>query len=132
MGDTFGLGNRIWRIQRITHNDVEVTPETKQLNIIHFWKAESRVSGYHFASKVDVFLEWSNERLDDPGFMPTLRWDYHMTRAAADELTAYLQRQRNISGTDLPHRHHILIEYFQNPDNRQDARQVILYTFWGA
>jgi ATP-dependent Lhr-like helicase len=132
IGDTFGLGNRIWRIHRITHNDVEVTPETRQLNIIPFWKAESRDSGYHFAAKVGVFLEWANEHLDDPGFMPTLRQDYHMTRAAADELTAYLQRQRDISGTDLPHRHHILIEYFQDPDNRQDAQQVILYTFWGG
>jgi ATP-dependent Lhr-like helicase len=132
IGDTFGFGNRIWRIQRITHNDVEVTPETRQLNIIPFWKAESRDSGYHFAEKVGVFLEWANERLDDPGFKPVLWQDYHMTRAAADELTDYLQRQRDSSGTDLPHRHHILIEYFKDPDNRQDAQQVILYTFWGG
>ncbi|MBN2319086.1 MAG: DEAD/DEAH box helicase [Acidobacteria bacterium] len=132
IGDTFGLGNRIWRIQRITHNDVEVRPETRQLNIIPFWKAESRDSGYHFAAKVGAFLEWANERLNDPGFKPTLRQDYHMTRAAADELTSYLERQRDISGTDLPHRHHILIEQFQDPGNRQDARQVILHTFWGG
>ena len=132
IGDTFGFGNRIWRIQRITHNDVEVTPETRQLNIIPFWKAESRDSDYHFAAKVGVFLEWANERLSDPGFKPTLLRDYHMTRAAADELTTYLQHQRDTSGTDLPHRHHILIEYFQDPDNRQDAQQVILYTFWGG
>ena len=132
IGDTFGLGNRIWRIQRITHNDVEVTPETRQLNIIPFWRAESRDSGYHFAAKVGAFLEWANDRLNDPGFKPALLRDYHMTRAAADELTAYLQRQRAASGTDLPHRHHILIEYFQDPDSRQDAQQVILYTFWGG
>jgi ATP-dependent helicase Lhr and Lhr-like helicase len=132
IGDTFGFGNRIWRIQRITHNDVEVAPETKQLNIIPFWKAESRDSGYHFATKVGAFLEWANDILDDPLFKPALRHDYHMTSAAADELTSYLKRQREISGTDLPHRHHILIEYFQDPDNRQDAQQVILYTFWGG
>lgn len=132
IGDTFGFGNQIWRIQRITHNDVEVTPETRQLNIIPFWKAESRDSGYHFATKVGTFLEWANERLDDPLFKPALWHDYHMTHAAAGELTAYLKRQRDSSGTDLPHRHHILIEYFQDPNNRQDSQQVILYTFWGG
>ncbi|MEJ2110601.1 MAG: ATP-dependent helicase, partial [Acidobacteriota bacterium] len=93
---------------------------------------ESRDSAFHFASKVGVFLEWANEYLSDPRFKPTLIRDYRMTRAAADELAAYLQRQRDISSTDLPHRHHILIEHFQDPDNQEDAQQVILHTFWGG
>ncbi|MEJ2111232.1 MAG: DEAD/DEAH box helicase, partial [Acidobacteriota bacterium] len=61
IGDPFGVGSRIWRIHRIPHNDVEVKPETRQLNIIPFWKAESRDAAFHFASKVGVFLEWANE-----------------------------------------------------------------------
>ncbi|MCG8375480.1 MAG: hypothetical protein MI702_03270, partial [Chlorobiales bacterium] len=132
IGDTFALGNQVWRIQRITHNDVEVTPETKQLNIIPFWKADTRDASFHFATRVGEFLEWAEGQLAAPAFKPTLIRDYHMSPPAADELCAYLHRQREASGAALPHRHHVLVEHYQDPNNRQDAHQVILYTFWGG
>jgi ATP-dependent helicase Lhr and Lhr-like helicase len=132
IGDTFALGNQVWHIQRITHNHVEVTPGGQQLNIIPFWKADSQDAAYHFAAKVADFLEWANEQLDQDTFKPTLMRDYHMTPSAAAELTAYLLRQREACSAELPHRHHMLIEQFQDPAQHQDATQLILYTFWGG
>ncbi len=132
VGETFALGNQVWRIQRITHNHVEVIPETRQLNIIPFWKADARDADYHFAAKVGDFLEWADRHLETPAFKPALLRDYHMTEPAAHELTAYLLRQREASAGSLPHRHHLLIEHFEDPNKQQDAQQVILYTFWGG
>lgn len=132
LGDSFALGNQIWRIQRISHNDVEVIPENNTLNIIPFWKADARDSAYHFGAKVGEFLEWANTRLEQEDFQQSLVTDYHMSGPAAHELTAYLLRQRESTGTDLPHRHHLLIEHVNNPGRQQEAQQVIVYTFWGG
>jgi len=132
IGDSFALGNQVWHIQRITHNHVEVSPGGQQLNIIPFWKADSQDAAYHFSAKVADFLEWANEHLDQETFKPTLMHDYYMTPSAAAELTAYLLRQREAGSHELPHRHHLLIEEFQDPAQHQDATQLILYTFWGG
>ena len=55
-----------------------------------------------------------------------------MDEAAADELIDFLKRQQEATGTDLPHRHHLLIEHFQDPLNTADKKQVILHTLWGG
>ncbi len=55
-----------------------------------------------------------------------------MDEAAADELIHFLKRQQEATGTNLPHRHHLLVEHFNDPLNTADNKQVILHTLWGG
>ncbi len=87
---------------------------------------------FHFSEKILLFLEEFNARLDAPSLKEELRRDYFLDEAAADELIGHLKRQREATGTDLPHRHHLLIEHFDDPLNTSDSKQVILHTLWGG
>ena len=132
IGDTFTLGAHVWQIRRITHNDVEVVPVEAKPGIFPFWKAEDLNRDFHFSEKILLFLEGMNERLEDPSLREELRREYFLDDYAADELIGYLKRQREATGIDLPHRHLLLIEHFQDPLNTSDTKQVILHTLWGG
>jgi ATP-dependent Lhr-like helicase len=132
VGETFALGNQIWRIMKITHNDVEVMPAEGTLNIIPFWNGEAMDSDFHFSRQVSNFLKWAQENLGETMFKEQLMTDYHMVEPAANELIRYLKSQQEEIKTDLPHSHHIVVEHFQDPTNQKDAKQVIIYTFWGG
>jgi len=132
LGETFALGAQVWRIQQIDHNDVEVVPVADSHNIIPFWKAEAMHRDFHLSEKIGLFLEQCNDELADPALADRLAADWDMDRTAADYLHSYLRLQRQSSGADLPHRHHLLIEHYDDPLNRSDAKQVILHTLWGG
>ncbi len=132
LGETFALGAQVWRIQRISHSDVEVVPVSGSHNIIPFWKAEAMHRDFHLSVKIGLFLEKCNEQLDDPTLVDRLTAGWDMDQSAADYLRSYLRLQRQTSGADLPHRHHLLIEHYDDPLNRSDAKQVILHTLWGG
>lgn len=132
LGEAFPFGNRIWRIKRITHNDVEVLPATKVTSTIPFWKGDAMDTAPYYAKKVATFLERANERLHTEAFRDELIRDHFMSPRAADELIAYLGRQVEASGSDLPHRHHLLIEHFRDPVNARDTKQTVLHTLWGG
>ena len=57
VGDTFTLGTQVWRIQKITHNDVEVIPAEAKPGIFPFWRAEDLNRDFHFSEKILLFLE---------------------------------------------------------------------------
>ena len=57
IGDTFTLGAQVWRIQKVTHNDVEVLPAEVKPGIFPFWKAEDLNRDFHFSEKILLFLE---------------------------------------------------------------------------
>lgn len=132
IGDTFTLGAQVWRIQKITHNDVEVVPSEGKPGIFPFWHAEDQNREFHFSEKILTFLEAYNERLADQSLPEELIREYFLDAVAADELISYLQRQRDATGADLPHRHNLLIEHFADPLNTSGAKQVILHTLWGG
>ena len=132
LGETFALGAQVWRIQRIGHNDVEVVPVSGSQNIIPFWKAEAMHRDFHFSEKIGLFLERCNGELADPALADRLTSHWDMTQTAADYLCSYLRLQQQMSRTDLPHRHHLVIEDYEDPFNRTDAKQVILHTLWGG
>ncbi len=132
IGDTFSLGTQTWRIHKITHNDVEVIPVEAKPGILPFWKAEQRNRDFHFSSKISTFLEDADLYLDDPSFKEKLFNVYHMDDTSASELVTYLKRQKEATETALPHRRHLLIEHFDDPLNKTDAKQVILHTLWGG
>jgi ATP-dependent Lhr-like helicase len=132
IGDTFNLGAQSWKIAKIDHQDVEVIPWKGPVQMAPFWKAEKGEQGFHFLSKIGDFLEKWNERLDDPALKRELRKRYCMNPPALEELVGFLKRQKAQSGTDLPHRHHVLIEHFHDPFNKLGSKQTILHTLWGG
>jgi ATP-dependent helicase Lhr and Lhr-like helicase len=132
VGDTFTLGTQVWRIRKVTHNDVEVVPFDSKPGIFPFWRAEEQNRDFHFSEKILLFLERFNTRLDEPSLAEELRRDYFLDDPAAAELIGHLKRQREATGTDLPHRRHLLIEHFDDPLNASDRKQVVLHTFWGG
>jgi len=132
VGETFALGAQTWKILKITPNDVEVAPSAGRPGIIPFWRAEAQNREWHLSEKIGRFLEDADDRLTDPNFLRELREDWRMDETAAGELLAFLRRQRDLTESPLPHRHHLLIEHFDDPLNRSDSKQTILHTLWGG
>ena len=131
LGDAFPFGNQIWRIQRITHNDVEVQQVRKSNSLIPFWKAEDMNRSFHLSEKIGLFLEEANNSLKSDEFRDTLITRNRMSETAADYLIDFLARQKEETGI-LPHRHQILIEHFRDPANVSDSKQTVLHTMWGG
>jgi ATP-dependent helicase Lhr and Lhr-like helicase len=132
LGDTFTLGAQVWRIQKVTHNEVEVLPAEVKPGIFPFWKAEDLNRDFHFSEKILLFLERFQARPEVSYWKEALRREYFMEEAAANELLGFLKRQQEATRSELPHRHHLLIEHFQDPLNSAGDRQVILHTLWGG
>ncbi|MCP5102030.1 MAG: DEAD/DEAH box helicase [bacterium] len=135
LGDAFPLGNQIWRIQHITHNDVEVAQVTKSNSLVPFWRADEMNRSYHLSHKIGKFLEEADEALsakDSPAFLEKLQTKHHMSETAAKELIAYLKRQKKETNAPLPHSGHILVEHFHDPANVSDSKQTVLHTLWGG
>ncbi len=132
VGETFTLGSQLWRIEKITHNDVEVVPAKSATGIFPFWKAEEQNRDFHLSELIGMFLEHADERVDSDDFKEELRGRHAMDETAAGELSSFLKLQKEATGSRLPHRHHLLIEYVEDPAARGEQRQVILHTFWGG
>ena len=132
IGDTFTLGAQVWRIQRVTHNDVEVLAAEVKPGIFPFWKAEDLNRDFHFSEKILLLLERFQARPELSFWKEELRRKYFLDERAADELIGFLKRQQEVTRAALPHRHHLLIEHFPDPLNTADGRQVILHTLWGG
>ncbi len=49
IGKNFTLGTQNWRIEKITHNDVFVSPVRSEPRIMPFWKGESPQRDFHFS-----------------------------------------------------------------------------------
>jgi len=132
VGDTFALGNQVWKIVDVSHNAVDVVPDREKPGIIPFWKAEERSRDFHLSSRLLEFLERADATLDDDSFMEELRGGCRLGDGAAEALRDFLTRQKIATGRELPHRHHVVIEEMRDPAGRDDAAQVVLHTLWGG
>ena len=131
-GQSLTFGTQSWRIERITHNDVFVTPAGLRGRQVPFWKGEEQNRDAHFAEQIALFLEEANARLEDPEFPGDLQRDYCLSAHAAEELIDYLKRQKAFCGCDLPHRHHLVIEQVESGPDGYPGTQVIIHTNWGG
>lgn len=131
-GQSFTLGTQNWTIQKITHNDVFVTPASPKVVDLPFWKGESGNRDFHFSEAIGLFLEDAEAELESPEFRQRLLTEHHMEDVAADQLLAFLRRQREATGERLPHRHHVLVEQVSSGPAGHMGSQVILHTFWGG
>ena len=132
VGDTFGLGTQTWKIAAIDHQKVLVIPWSGPVNSSPFWKAEKGNRDFRFCARLGLFLERWNDKLDTPEFQECLEREYFMESPAADELIGFLRRQRELTGADLPHRHHILIEHSSGPERLSDTGKLIIHTLWAG
>jgi ATP-dependent helicase Lhr and Lhr-like helicase len=127
VGDSFTLGVQSWRIERITHNDVVVTPSHKRAAMAPFWRADERWRPFELAERCASFLEEAESRLADPAFLSYLMSEHALTEPAARELLRFLSEQQEATGV-LPHRHRIVVERVR----QGDEEQLLLHTLWGG
>ncbi|MBN1613136.1 MAG: DEAD/DEAH box helicase [Deltaproteobacteria bacterium] len=133
IGDTFTLGTQIWRIQNITHNDVEVLPLHRSAGMVPFWRAEEADRDFHYSGRISSFLKGADGELSDTeSFRQKLEGRHGMSRPAAQALLEFLQRQKKATAGKLPHRGRIVIEHYHDGSGRTDSRQTVLHTFWGG
>ena len=132
LGDVFPLGNNVWRIIRITHNDVEVMPAKQNTSALPFWRAGDMSRSFYFAEKIGLLLEQADTRLNRKEFALELMEKHLMAEPAAEQLISFLKRQREATGVGLPHRRRVVVEHFRDPMNASDAKQTVLHTVWGG
>ena len=131
IGDTFTLGTQNWKITRIDHQKVEVVPWKGPVQSSPFWKADGMGRDFHFSERISSFLEQWNDRLDDPALKVELERIHLLSSDAAESLVSYLREQKRVTSSDLPHRHHLLIEHSSDPSTGQELNQIFLHTLWG-
>jgi ATP-dependent Lhr-like helicase len=132
VGDAFVFGTQGWRIRRITHQDVEVVPVEGRSGMSPFWKAEEVNRRPHLALRVASALESWNDRLGDPQLHRELVRENRLEPGAAEALVEYLRRQREATGRDLPHRHHVLVEHVRDRLGGPEGCTVVVHTLWGG
>jgi ATP-dependent Lhr-like helicase len=106
---------------------VEVVPAKSATGIFPFWKAEEQTGLSPVTDR--PFLERADGP-ESPGFRQELE-DAFLDDAAANELIGFLKLRKS-HGKQSPHRHHLLIEFVEEPVSRGEYKQVILHTFWGG
>ena len=132
VGDSFVFGTQAWRIRRIGSQDVEVAPAEKGAGMSPFWKAEDVNRRPHLALRVADALERWNGRLSDASLPGELVKENHLEPGAADSLISFLKRQREATGADLPHRHHVLVEHVKDKLGGPEGSTVVVHTLWGG
>jgi len=132
VGDTFSLGAQNWQVTQITHNDVLVLPASGQAAAAPFWKGEENSRDFHFSERIGRFLEEAEERLNQEGFAEFLEQKHAMDSIAARTLMDFLKRQKEATGSSLPHRHHLLVEFVKAGPGGSAGPQVVIHTFWGG
>jgi ATP-dependent Lhr-like helicase len=132
IGDTFTLGTQSWKIVRIDHQNVHVAPYKKTGGMAPFWRAEYFSRSFYLYEKIAHFLKEWNERIEEKDAISSLKAEYYLEDEAAAAIVEFLKRQKKSTGSDLPHRHLLIIEHFDDPLNRGDSKQIILHTLWGG
>ena len=137
IGDTFIFGTQTWQVNRIDFQNIFVSPVTKTGGMPPFWRGDLFGRDFYLSEKIAYFLKELNAQLDitnnhQEHILNHLQTAFYMDESAARVLIDFLSRQKQSTQSDLPHRHHILIEHFSDPLNRTDSKQVILHTIWGG
>jgi ATP-dependent helicase Lhr and Lhr-like helicase len=132
VGQVFTLGTQNWRIEGITHNEVFVLPADPRSSAPPFWKAEESLRDFHFSERIGEFLERVDEHLLDSDFQDVLSRSHFMDRHASEELIRFLRRQKEVTGSPLPHRRHLLVEFVGTGPGGYPGTQVVLHTLWGG
>lgn len=96
IGQVFTLSTQNWKIERITHNDVFVTPARPGAAAPPFWKAEESLRDSHFSERIAEFLETAESLLEDPEVKEFLRKTSLMDPGAIERLTGLLYARSSL------------------------------------
>ena len=51
---------------------------------------------------------------------------------AAEKLVEFLKTQKEDTGSDLPHRHHLVVEFVSSAPGGAPGNQIVIHTLWGG
>ncbi len=132
IGQIATMGTQNWKIMRITHNDVFAVPVGNSHIDAPFWIAEAMNRDSHFSGLIQNFLETAEDNLTRPEFELRLKTEYHMDETAATELIRFLKQQQESTGTALPHRHHLVLEYVRSGPGGSPGAMLVIHTLFGG
>jgi ATP-dependent Lhr-like helicase len=131
VGKVFAFGTQHWKINKITHNDVIVSPTQPSAIAPPFWTSEGINRSFHYAERIANFLEDADRTLEDSNYRERLEQEHHLEAGLSQELMTLLRRQKEHTAAPLPHRHHILIEYIRSAPGQAAGTQLVIHTGWG-
>ncbi len=125
-GDVFVLGSTSWKIDEITHDRVIVRPAPGEAAArMPFWHGDAPGRPLELGRAVGAFVREIGGKPADEA-RTILTSDYRLDEWAADNLLAFLEEEREATGT-LPTDRTIVIERFR--DEIGDWRMVLLSPF---
>ncbi|GMV41546.1 MAG: DEAD/DEAH box helicase [Myxococcales bacterium] len=127
VGEVFLLGASSWRILAIERDRVVVEPAPGEPGKMPFWKGDAPGRPVELGREVGALVRHLGE-LPAGRAEEWLRGEQHLDPAAAAELVAYVEEQREATGT-LPTDRAITVERFR--DEVGDWRVAILSPFGG-
>lgn len=128
INDVFVLGTANWRIKKITHDRIIVSPAPGELARTPFWKGEFTYRSVHLGRQIGVFNREFKKRLSKPDCMSWLQNECDLDDRSAENLIQYFSDQLRESGV-IPDDQTLLLETF--PDELGDLRIIILSTYGG-
>ncbi len=132
LGQTLTLGTQHWKIDRITHNDVFVSPAHPKAPGIPFWRADDINRSFHFSERISQYLEHADSLADSIDFEDQLAKKSRIDKTTRIALAEHLIAQKRHTEKNLPHRHHLLVEITSTGPGSVPGNQVIIHTFWGG
>ncbi|MFO0664096.1 MAG: DEAD/DEAH box helicase [Polyangiaceae bacterium] len=128
-GDVFLLGNRSWKIRRVETGRVRVEDATGLAPTIPFWIGEAPARTAELSSAVAELREDVERRLDDPeNVISFVMEEGHASRAAAEQIHAYVEESVRVLGT-VPTQRRIIAERFFD---EAGGMQLVLHTPFGG
>ncbi len=110
VGDVFTLGTTSWRIEAITHDQVQVSPAPGIPGRLPFWKGDSPGRPVELGLAHGTFLR---ELISDPGQAASTLADRGLDARAVENLLRYLTEQQEVTGA-LPTDTTLVLERFRD------------------
>jgi len=131
-GESFTLGNQVWKIVRITNQMVEVKPAEGVIRMVPFWRAEDMNRSPLLSRVMGEILDQARENHLSDRLLDEWQKRYHFSSEAAEELLGYFRSQEEKSKAPLPGYRHILFEHCRDNGGGEITEQLIIHTFRGG
>src|SRR2546428_3568351 len=126
-GETFVLGASTWRIERITPQQVIVSPAPGEPGKTPFWHGDAAGRPIELGRGLGEFSR-RMASMDEERAVGVLTEDHNLDALAARNLLAYLAEQKSVTGA-VPSDRTIVVERFR--DELGDWRVCVLTPFGG-
>ncbi|MDA3850282.1 MAG: DEAD/DEAH box helicase [Spirochaetaceae bacterium] len=128
LGESFSLGNQIWRITAIKDSHVEVIPAKGMVNIVPFWKAEDMSRSPIISESMLEIMDQVESSQCSQNLIDLWQREYFFDKASAQELLEYLKSQRKWTGASLPGTKHLLLEHCRDNAGGEITEQLIIHS----